>query len=34
MEKNKKKILLVATGGTIACEEGENGLRPVLSGQR
>ena len=28
----KKHIALLATGGTIACEEGADGLRPVLTG--
>lgn len=28
----KKHICLLATGGTIACEEGADGLRPVLTG--
>ena len=27
-----KKLLLIATGGTIACCETENGLSPALSG--
>jgi len=27
----KKKILLIATGGTIACKTGENGLTPLMS---
>ena len=28
-----KRLLLIATGGTIACKRGENGLRPLLSSQ-
>ena len=28
-----KHICLLATGGTIACEEGADGLRPVLTGE-
>ena len=28
----KKHICLLATGGTIVCEEGADGLRPVLTG--
>ena len=28
---NKKKILLIATGGTIACKKGEAGLAPVMT---
>ena len=28
----KKKILLIDTGGTIAAEMGENGLKPELTG--
>ena len=27
-----KKLLLIATGGTIACRETENGLSPALGG--
>ena len=29
----KKRILLIATGGTIACRRGENGLTPMISAQ-
>ena len=28
-----RKVLLIATGGTIACRETENGLAPVLDGE-
>ncbi|MBP5177195.1 MAG: asparaginase [Clostridia bacterium] len=28
---NKKRILLIATGGTVACKKSENGLTPILS---
>ena len=27
-----KQVLLIATGGTIACRETENGLSPTLTG--
>ena len=30
VQHNKKKILLLATGGTIASEAGDNGLQPSL----
>ena len=29
--KNLKKILLIATGGTIACKKDEVGLSPVMT---
>ena len=28
-----KQVLLIATGGTIACRETENGLSPALTGE-
>ena len=30
---NKKRILLIATGGTIACKKSENGLTPQMDGK-
>ena len=33
MEKNLKKILMIATGGTIASRRGENGLTPVMTSE-
>ena len=30
---NKKRILLIATGGTIACKKSENGLTPEMDGK-
>ncbi len=32
-EYKKKRILMIATGGTIACKRSENGLKPVLTSQ-
>lgn len=33
MEKSRKRILVIGTGGTIACKQTENGLKPVLSSE-
>ena len=30
---NMKHILLLGTGGTIACKHGDNGLTPLLTGE-
>ena len=32
-ERDMKKILMIATGGTIASKETENGLAPAVSSQ-
>ncbi len=33
MDRQKKQILMIATGGTIACKRSENGLKPVITSE-